>query len=99
MSGYRRLKIQGRVFFYTLALAERSKFGSSHRPRHTFPVSHHSLTHLLPLYSAWKSSATLLFDRQTSSANGACGRQERHDSAGIRAVMVAPTQTASSSGL
>ena len=30
------------------------------------------------------SSAMLLSERRTSSANGACGRQERHDSAGMR---------------
>ena len=33
------------------------------------------------------SSATLLSERRTSSANGACGRQERHDSAGMRPLI------------
>jgi hypothetical protein len=46
----------------------------------------HSLTHLLPLRSAQYSSATLDFDRQTSSANGAFGRQDRHDSTDVSAV-------------
>jgi hypothetical protein len=34
--------------------------------------------------SSRSSSATLLSERRTSSANGACGLQARHDSAGIR---------------
>jgi hypothetical protein len=54
------------------------------------PVAAHSLTHRLPLRSAKYSSATLDFDRQTSWANGAFGRQDRHDSAGVRAVTAAP---------
>jgi hypothetical protein len=35
------------------------------------------------------SSAMLLRDRRTSSANGAFGRHERHDSAGMRLVTAA----------
>ena len=49
------LKIEGGAFFYTLALAGRgSDLLVRHidRPPHTFPASHHSLTHLLPLYAA-----------------------------------------------
>ena len=87
MFRYRRLKIEGGAYFFTLALADRGGdllVRHIERLRHTFPASHHSLTHLLPLCAAWKSSATLLFDRQTSSANGAWGRQDRHDSAGMR---------------
>jgi hypothetical protein len=48
------------------------------------------LIHLLPLCSAYYSSATLDLDKQTNSANGALGRQDRHDSAGISAVTAAP---------
>ena len=33
------------------------------------------------------SSATLLSERRTSSANGACGLQERHDPAGMRLLI------------
>src|SRR6516164_3883032 len=35
------------------------------------------------------SSATLVRDRRTSSANGAFGRHDRHDSAGMRLVTAA----------
>ena len=55
MSRYRRFKIEGGAFFFTLALADRgSDFLVRHIERlpHTFPASHHSLTHLLPLYAA-----------------------------------------------
>src|SRR6516225_9878653 len=38
------------------------------------------------LCSSRISSAMLVRDNRTSSANGAFGRQERHDSAGIRLV-------------
>ena len=34
--------------------------------------------------SSCSSSATLLSERRTSSANGACGRQARHDNDGMR---------------
>lgn len=37
-----------------------------------------------------ETSTTPLFDRQTSSANGAFRRQDRHDRAGIRAITTAP---------
>jgi hypothetical protein len=70
-SGYRRLKIEGGTFFCALALADRdSNFLVRHIEclRHTIPASHPSLNHLLPLCSAYRSSATLLFDRQTSAA-------------------------------
>jgi len=39
--------------------------------------------------SSYSPSATLLSARQMSSANGACGRQDRHDSAGMRLVSAA----------
>ncbi len=49
------------------------------------------------LVSAWNErqakrmpmlfSPMLLSDRRTSSANGACGRQARHESAGIRLLI------------
>jgi hypothetical protein len=55
MSRYRRLKIEGGAFFSTLALADRGGdllVRDIKRLRHTFPASRHSLTHLLPLYSA-----------------------------------------------
>jgi len=55
MSRYRRLKIAGGAFFYTLALADRGSdllIRHTERQRHTFSANHHSLTHLLPLYSA-----------------------------------------------
>ena len=41
------------------------------------------------MYSSRISSAMLILDSFTSSANGACGRQERHDSAGIRLLTAA----------
>ena len=37
--------------------------------------------------SSCSSSAMLWSERRTSSANGACGRQDRHDSAGIRLLI------------
>ena len=46
-----------------------------------------------PSPNAWRvccsrsSSATLLLERRTSLANGACGRQDRHDSAGMRLLI------------
>ena len=92
MSRYRRLKIEGGAFFYTLALADRSNdllVRHIERLRHTFPASHHSLTHLLPL-APHNILGDAHFDRQTSSANGAFGRQDRHDSAGVSAVTAAP---------
>jgi hypothetical protein len=52
---YRRLKIEGEAFFCTLALADRGSdllVRHIERLRHTFPASHHSLNHLLPLCSA-----------------------------------------------
>jgi len=55
LSRYRRLKVEGGAFFYTLALADRGSdllVRHIERLRHTFPASHHSLTHLLPLYAA-----------------------------------------------
>jgi hypothetical protein len=55
ISRYRRLKIEGGAFFYTLALADRGGdllVRHIERLRHAFPTSHHSLTHLLPLCSA-----------------------------------------------
>ena len=55
MSRYRRLKIEGGAVFFTLALAGRGSdtlVRHIERPPHTFPASHHSLTHLLPLCSA-----------------------------------------------
>src|SRR5579864_5926029 len=61
--------------------------------RRIFPdaqLAVHSLTDLLPLYSQRKSSVTVLFDRHTSSANGAFGQQKRHDNAGTGAVTAAP---------
>jgi hypothetical protein len=55
MSRDRRLKIEGGAFLFTLALADRGSdllVRHIERLRHTFPASHHSLTHLLPLYAA-----------------------------------------------
>jgi len=55
LSRYRRLKVEGGAFFYTLALADRGSdllVRHIERLRHTFSANHHSLTHLLPLYSA-----------------------------------------------
>ena len=57
MSRHRRLKIEGGAFFYALALALADRGGDLlvchiDRLRHTFPASHHSLAHLLPLYAA-----------------------------------------------
>jgi hypothetical protein len=55
ISRHRRLKIEAGAFFYTLALADRGSdllVRHTERLRHTFPASHHSLTHLLPLYAA-----------------------------------------------
>jgi hypothetical protein len=55
MSRYRRLKIEGGAFFYTLALADRGGdllVRHTNRLRHAFPASHHSQTHLLPLCPA-----------------------------------------------
>jgi hypothetical protein len=40
-------------------------------------------------YSSRISSAMLVRDRRTSSANGAFGRHDRHDSAGMRLVTAA----------
>src|SRR6516164_4739120 len=45
--------------------------------------------HLLPVFLSRISSAMLVRDRRTSSAKGASGRQERHDSAGMRLVTAA----------
>jgi hypothetical protein len=39
------------------------------------------------VYSSCSSSAMLLSDRRTSSANGACGRQARHDNDGMRLLI------------
>jgi hypothetical protein len=55
MSRYRRLKIEGGAFFFTLALADHGGellFRHIERLRRTLSASRHSLTHLLPLYSA-----------------------------------------------
>jgi hypothetical protein len=41
------------------------------------------------LRDTFSSSAMLCFDSRTSSANGACGRHDRHESAGMRLVTVA----------
>ena len=52
MSRHRRLKIEGGAFYYTLALADRGSdllVRHIERLRHTFPASHHSPIHLLPL--------------------------------------------------
>ena len=37
--------------------------------------------------SSCSSSSMFLSERRTSSANGACGRQDRHDSAGMRLLI------------
>lgn len=39
--------------------------------------------------SARNSSAMLVRDNRTNSANGACGRHERHESEGMRLVTAA----------
>ena len=41
------------------------------------------------VYSSRISSAILTLDSFTSSANGACGRHERHDNAGMRLLTAA----------
>jgi hypothetical protein len=51
-------------------------------------VAHHS-PNARRVCSSYSPSATLLSARQMSSANGAFGRQDRHDSAGMRLVSTA----------
>jgi hypothetical protein len=55
MYRYRQLKIEDGAFFFTCALADRGGdllVRHIEHLRYTFPPSHHSLTHLLPLYAA-----------------------------------------------